>query len=254
MAPRYQIGRAFRWRPAQACELSDLIRIHGEADAPMIALANGHQDGWSVCWSAGSRLLLDLLSGAWRSSQEPIDARAAAALEEVQRQFPARARALLPDEPDDLSGPPGGTLLLATLDGATCRLDWIGPDLGLVIRDGAIAARTIPHTLREHARAQGMREEDVSAVPPIVLRSISEHVTPGFDPRPDSLTCSLEAGDCVLLVNSDLLRAVPAADLAACASTHPDPQALAGELVRRAFEGGQIAYAAAAVVRCDAVS
>jgi serine/threonine protein phosphatase PrpC len=254
MPPRYRIGRAFRWRPTQACELSDLIRIHDEAGAPMIALANGHESGWSVCWAPGSRLLLDLLLEAWRSSREPIAARAAAALEEVRRQFPARAQALLPDEPDDLSGPPGGTLLVATLDGATCRLDWIGPDLGLVIRGGAVVARTVPHTLQEHARAQGMREEDVAAVPPVVLRSISEYVTPGFDPTPDSLTCSLEAGDCVLLVNDDLLRAVPAADLAACASTHHDPQALAEELVRRAFEGSTIAYAAAAAVRCDGVS
>jgi hypothetical protein len=255
MPLRYRIGHAFRWRlTKQACELSDLIRIRDEAGVLMIALANGHEDGWSTCWAKGSRLVLDLLLEAWLAAGGELAERAPAAIDEVRRQFPARARALLPAEPDDLSGPPGATLLVGSLDGASGRFDWIGPDSGLLIRGGTIASQTTPHTLGEHMRAQGIPEATLTKLSSVVMRSISEHVTPGFESRSGAQTFSLEDGDCLLLVNDALRRSLTTDDLVACARTHDAPYALAEELVGRAFDRGGVVYAAAVVVRCDAVS
>lgn len=238
----------------QACELADLIRIHDEAGALMIALANGHEDGWSTCWARGSRLVLDLLLEAWRAARGELAERAPAAIDEVRRQFPARARALAADDPDDLCGAPAGTIVMASIDGASGRFDWIGPDSGLVIRGGAVATQTLPHTLQERAREEGVLEENVAKLPPVAVRFISAHVAADFDSSGDERSFLLEPGDCVLLVNDDLRSVLSAADLVACASAHDAPQTIAADLVARAFESGSIPYAAAVAVRCDEVS
>jgi hypothetical protein len=213
------IARAFRWRPETPCGLDDLVR---ELPGGGLALANGYETGFSICWATGSRLLLDLFVAAWR--EDP-----STAFEKARWAFPPLAAPLITD-PDDTMGDPAASLLVAAIAASSVELTWIGDGGAIVARAGAVLARSTPHTLPvHHAR--------------VLLRVISAQQA---DEPPGRITVPVRAGDTVVVASGAVLAAVAPDEIARLAATC-DPQALADELVARAFAGKPPAFAAVGV-------
>jgi serine/threonine protein phosphatase PrpC len=248
-----RVGQAAQWRPAlRPREMSDRVRVHEAEDVLLVVSANSGACGWSSGWSAGSRLLLDLFMDSWRSSTGTIDARFRDAFEATRRTFPSHVKAIVSDEMAGAEGGPHGMMTAIAIHDEQFRALWIGSDSALLIRNFSIAQKCTPHTLREDARAQGMSEEDIATT----LRDVETQViSDGIRNDVGQLesVAPLRAGDWLLLVNRHLLDVLSHEDVAYLASTHASPEVVANELVRLAFENGNIPHAVAVAVRWDDV-
>jgi len=111
-------GTALRWRPTLPARITDLIRVHVDANGVVLALlANGFDSGFSTCWPIGSRLVLDLFVDAWTSSSGSTPSRLATSLRRCREQFIAAVADLVGDEQID-TDPPDATLLAVAIEGA----------------------------------------------------------------------------------------------------------------------------------------
>jgi len=217
------VTRAFRWKLAAPCEAADLMRVEGT----LVVMASGHEDGWSSCWAKGSRLLLDLFVEAWRRGG--LDA----AIAEVHATFPPRARELVPPDPDGWIDP-GGTILAAELTAEHLAIRWIGGELALLLRDGAIVARSTPHTLREAMRAAGTEIPEGAQVPNVLTQAIFGEGRPLVV---GALDVEVRAGDRLIVVSREVQRVLTAEQIARGAD--------AEAIVEAAFATGTIPAAAA---------
>jgi serine/threonine protein phosphatase PrpC len=228
------IDQASRWRLDAPCALPDVARIVA-GDPTLLAVASGHEDGWSTCWPPGSRLLLDLLVHEWALAAGPAAPRLDAALAGVLAAWSTQvAEIAVADEGD---GPPGGALIAVTVDGARLHAVWIGGEAMLVVRDGAVVARSRPHSLREHLLAAGHDLTGVQ-VHDVLTQSIIKDRDPGEIGR---ISVDLAPGDRVVLVSGHVTRVLSDDEIAAL----PDAEAI----VERAFAGDRVPAAAAISVR-----
>ncbi len=209
----------FHVRPIVRLVADDVVRVVEEEDGPLlVAIANGYENGLSVCWAPGSRLVLEILERAWRADAArglALPERLAAAFAAVRESFPAQAAAL-PLDVENIGGGPAASLLCVATDGACAVAEWIGEHQALLLRHGAVIARTAPHTLLQKAREESWPTGGVANVQTRVIAAFEDAASPS-----GRATWSLHAGDHLVLVSHE----VPEATVASATSRHPDVMA-----------------------------
>jgi hypothetical protein len=165
----------------------------------LVAIAVGYDSGFSTGWPAGSRLILDLLVDAWQ--RDPATAFAVA-----RAAYPERAVPLI-DDIDDLGGGPGASLAIARVLPDRVAFEWLGECGALVVRAGAVVARTRRHTLGEtHPMAAGSPQAHV------LVRSIGAYQP---DAESETLELAWQRGDRIVLATGRVFDGLPDDDLAA---------------------------------------
>jgi len=221
-----------RWRPSPAAGFDDVVRVIEDDGRLIIAMASGYQDGFSTCWAAGSRLLLDLFGAAWNEGRDARTAFAAA-----RAAFPARAAGLLTDL-DDLGGGPAASLLVAALDEDEVTQTWIGGHRAALVRDGAVVAEAAPQTLRGRFAGQ-VTAEELGRLPDVLVQAIAADQP---DARAGELVAPVRRGDTLVITGGGAAGGDPVVDGA--------PQAIADAMVAQAFaREPQPGYAVALAVR-----
>jgi len=246
-------GTALRWRPTLPAHVTDLIRVHVDADGAVLALlANGFDSGFSTCWPIGSRLVLDLFVDAWTSSSGSTSARLASSVRRSREEFVAAVPKLVEDETIDLD-PPGATLLAVAVEGARVHAAWIGGDVALLARGFEAVGSTTPHTLREQfKREHPDQAHNLHAIPNVVFRSFGPHANRD---EPDVAVFEAQAGDTLLLLSKAALSGpcLAPVDAAFAAAAYASPAALAGRLTDVASRNARTPFAAVVALRFDAV-
>jgi PPM family protein phosphatase len=131
----------------------------------------------------------------------------------------------------------GSTLTAVALSGDRLALVHIGDGRVHLLRDGVLTRLTDDHTVAWPLLDEGSLTEDGLASHP-ERAHLTQALTPGLLPRPDTLVREVRAGD-RYLVSSDGLHAVlPRAEILAVLQDAPDPAAAVAELVRRVLTAG----------------
>jgi serine/threonine protein phosphatase PrpC len=246
-------GTALRWRPTLPACVTDLIRVHVDANGVVLALlANGFDGSFSTCWPIGSRLVLDLFVDAWTSSSGSTSSRLSASVRRSREQFATAAPHLLGDEHIEI-GPPCATLLAVAVEGSRVHAAWIGGDEALLARGFEGVGRTTPHTLLEQfKRDHPEQAHNLDAIPNVVVRSFGPRADQ--DP-PDVAVFDAQAGDTLLLVSKAGLSAprLRPEDAAFAAAAYASPAVLAERLADVAFRSESTPFAAVVALRFDAV-
>lgn len=181
--------------------------------------------GGSRCGDMACRMacesLAERLACAWPAD---VDARAAW-LVDVVRGTSGRVNA-----DGTLWAGQGATVALAVVVGEVVHVLHVGDVRAYVLRGELLAQRTRDDSLTNHARDQGMAEEEVQRLPPRVLMQalgIGEPVV-------HAQVLRLAPGDTLLLASDGLYEAVEHAELAATLRDR-EPAAACEALVERAI-------------------
>ncbi|MBP6835167.1 MAG: hypothetical protein KA978_30555 [Deltaproteobacteria bacterium] len=244
---------AFRWGPPRLVgQESDLVRVLEEGAVTVVLMANASEGGFSSCWPAGSRLLLDLFEAEWAGTCGEVAARLEEAFRGVARRFAETAPSLCPDAMWDAEDAPTGCLLVLVGTELGWQAAWIGGDVAVLVRRGEVVGATRPHTLLEHFRAESPdREVDPAIIPAVIARTIGlpgeRNMTPSF------AAFTWEPSDTLVVMNWSLHRGDAGAVQAAAkeAARSASPSALAERLVEQAWSRELLAYAAVAVLRLE---
>jgi hypothetical protein len=253
MSPHIRTAATFRSGiPVMRGQDDAVVRVRQDGDVCLALLANGYDGGFSTCWPAGSRLLLDVFEKEWAASSGSVAERLAGAFERTRARFLAEAPGLEPIHLDTWDGRPSATLLAVAASGHTAHALWIGGDIAVLARGSEVAAETTPHTLLERFKREHPEvTEGLEQVPNILARTIGALDQDG----PSAATFELAAGDTLILVSRAALRgpSVPASEAALAAASHGSPARLAEHLADLALARADSPYAAMAVLRCDAI-
>ena len=246
-------GTALRWRPTLSACITDLIRVHVDANGVVLALlANGFDSGFSTCWPTGSRLVLDIFVDAWTSSSGSTSSRLASSVGRSREQFVTAVPNLVGAQNIDID-PPGATLLAVAVEGARSHAAWIGGDKALLARGFEAVGRTTPHTLLEQFKREHPEQaHNLDAFPNAVVRSFGPHANKDL---PDVAVFDAQAGDTLLLVSKAALSGPCLApeEAAFAAAAYASPEALAERLTDVAFRNESTPFAAVVALRFDAV-
>jgi hypothetical protein len=251
---RVRTGTAFRWGPtAFSGGASDFMRVHERDGVFLALLANGYECGFSTCWPPASRLILDLFVGEWTASSGAVRDRLHASFEGARRGFIERAPSLVTpdaDFPDDL---PSAVLLAVAIEGTAVHIVWIGGDVAALVRGSELVRATTPHTLVELFEREHPELGDLSQVPNVLVRSISERALE--QGPPDGMDAEARAGDTILLLSRETFEGpcVPLEDAAREAGAHTRPAAIAERLAHIAFTDSRTPYVAVIAARLDDV-
>ena len=246
-------GTALRWRPTLPACITDLIRVHVDANGVVLALlANGFDGCFSTCWPIGSRLVLDLFVDAWTTSSGSTQSRLAASVRRSREQFATAVPHLVAEEHIDI-GPPCATLLAVAVEGARVHVTWIGGDEAWLARGFEAVGRTTPHTLLEQFKREHPEQaHNLHAFPNAVVRSFGPLANKDL---PDVAVFDAQAGDTLLLVSKAALSGPCLApeEAAFAAAAYTSPEALAERLTDVAFRNESTPFAAVVALRFDAV-
>ena len=243
-------GTALRWRPTLPARVTDLIRVHVDANGVVLALlANGFDSGFSTCWPIGSRLVLDLFVDAWTSSSGSTSTRLATSVRRSRDHFVAAAPNLVGDRHVD-DDPPGAALLAVVVEGAKVHAAWIGGDQALLARGFETVGGTTPHTLFEQFKREHPDQAlNLDAIPNVLVRCFGPH------DEPDFAVFDAQAGDTLLLLSKAALSGpcVAPEEATFAAAAYTSPAALAHRLTDVAFRNVSTPFAAVVALRFDAV-
>lgn len=239
-----------RWRFEQiAYATSDLVRVRTVDGTTLLLLANGYESGFSTCWPIGSRLLLDELERAWASGGGSAAARLGDAVEAASAAFCEKAPSIVPADGDFGEEFVAGTFLAVAVTGATAEVVWVGDAGAVLVRRGAVAARTRPHTMGER-----IREEFGKGPPPaypfrgVVTRLIGPSRDDG---GPETASFEMRAGDTLVLATpSDVSTpVVPAETLASIVEAQSNVQAASAAVASAVYSNGEPPFAVAVTLR-----
>lgn len=226
---------AVRWHPRLATHGPDAVGRLWEGSG-VAALANAYE-GFSTCLPAGSTAVLDGFAEGWVGApgtprEQLLRAFAAAQARFAAGSFPT-------DDPEEV---PAGVLLAAAFDGPVAHVAWIGGDVAVLVRAGAVVGRTAPHTLAERLRRE-RPEVPPDRLPNVLGRTFGARGSP----EPSTAAFTVEPGDVLLLLARAPGRGpcVPPEEAAALTATLERGR-LASELAERGLAPGDAPYAAVA--------
>lgn len=243
-----RVGVAFEWKLDQPCSSDDLVRVVREAGCVLVVMASAGDCGWSVCWSAGSALALDLFTEAWRTAAGDASSRLETAFAHLRATFLDGARALINDNSyeDDVGGP--HTCITAVAWGEQQMTSaWVGGDSALCARDYAVRCVTSAHDYRSEARASGVALHQTA--PSFLTRWIGE----GGNAVHDMMSATIGIGDILVVCDQDTVHTLGPDAIAFIASTSISPQEAAEDILQAATSGKQRPYASVCVVRREDV-
>jgi hypothetical protein len=260
-------GCAYRFaHPAHAAVPRDVARVIDDGDVVLAVLASGSDHGFSRTWPRGSSMLLDRIDEVWRTdttwqaraadlASPLLEVRLTTAIELAVDAYLRDAAVPIDQANDPDLGGADGSLVAVALPRADPGTEararpalalWVGREQAVVVRAGAIVARTAPHTLAELAREKGY--DRYREVPRIATRSLATDRHSGTAPDLRWLGV-LGAGDWCILLSADLAHELDDTELADALASSPTPQALAETLVAREMDDAHAPLAAACAIR-----
>ena len=175
-----------------ALQADDVSRWIARGEGLLLAVASASAWPFEQVFAPGSRAFLDRLAACWRPGA------LGESFGEAAAQWRREALPTLGD-PDDPDCDPAVTAVAVEIDAEGARYACIGMDVAVVIRQGAIAARTPLDSMRVLHGLEG---------PPgdIVARALSRA---DDDQSPHTAAFPVQAGDEVVLVDAGAARRCP---------------------------------------------
>jgi hypothetical protein len=217
------------------------MRVIPTPDGVLLAMANAGESGFHVCWAAGSRVALELFEAA-TAAHGAERATVEKALRMVSERFVAAANRVGNFKDDEWQAPHASFMAVGCAQ-ASVSAAWIGLEGAILARDFRAVWATTAHDLHAELRAAG------KPAPEGLPRAVARLITEGVESRWESSEVGALAGDTLVVANSYVRDRLGDDGIASRASASLGPQQLAEELVRLAYEAGDVPVATVMVAR-----
>lgn len=227
-------GTAARFRGDRTANA--FARTHRAGDAWCTVLCDSYEVSFSSGWgAAGGQLGNDAFERAWNEGGSPRE-RFDRAIARTLTEFRAAAPGLWTDD-EWIEGSASASLVAVLYDG-DLHVAWLGDHAAFLVRGGAIAAATDPHTLAPELARHGI---DPVGHPQagIMLRMISTDAMH----EPDRVDWECRRDDHVIVASGEVVRALHRPELAAliAATLEDSAERIVDAVVARANPFGVIA-------------
>lgn len=240
LAPTVETAFRLRARGEASCaQAGAFVRSIEVGGLHLAAIANAFDSGWGLTWPAGSSLALELIVDEVTSGTRGL----VQGIRSTRDRFLERAPSL-PRDPDFPDAPVRATISAFALEGARVDVAWLGGDVAYLVRDGAIALETTPHTKHFVFDGSGTHGRELL----LLERSISVD----DDGEPSHVSFEARAGDTLVLLGRAIVGPPLSSAAVARVARASNASRVAQDAVGLICEFEHWVYGAAAVVRFDA--
>ena len=264
----FRVGAAYWGRSARG-QREDYIRVIEDPEATLAVVANASDNPTRMVSPVLSRLMLDLMTRAWRSAKGNARERLEYAVEWVRERFgtasmdlgdsnnsiaPSAGIKIVDSGAVSSSSTSAGWMAAVAVDSAGTHGVWIGGEGLLLVRAFRVAAQSRPHTLANRQIDLGKLSPDSAGTLPggrALVRGFGSRYEREASTAQYFDSWESRPQDQIALVSESVLSQVPEGDLGVLATSTPSPQAAAESIVGAVAERSKRPYAAVVLIRVE---